>query len=95
MHVGQDAVDENRGHRRFAERGHRLLTGAYAHGLERYGQEAANPVIVLDDEHSRRTSFDHRGWIITGTPERHVRSVHTFHRPVTVRDLRWAQSLVL
>ena len=59
------------------------------------GQEAADGVVVLDDEHSRQDGFDHCGWIITGDLAETPVLAHTFHRPVTVCVRRCAQSLVL
>jgi hypothetical protein len=62
---------------------HRLLAGAYPEGrvagaLQRESQEPADGVVVLDDEHSRKTDFDH-GWIITGAFACDDLFAHTFH----------------
>ncbi len=94
VHVGEDAVDED--HRGWGARGARPSPPRRcAHRAPRWpplsqgeGQESADGVIVLDDENGRNASFDHGGWIITGTPECTRLISALFHRPVTVCDRR-------
>ena len=100
VHVGKDPVDEDDRGRSRAQGSDRLLTTAHAERsvaavFQRERQESADGIVVLDDEYQRGVNFGHAGWIITAPCNANAISAHTFHRPVTVCDRRWAQSLVL